>query len=86
VNTGVGLVIIGRFGEASEPKESIIYSVTGLSPGDHCVIGYAGLALDGKKKWHLQWYKNAEKIPTPDTLFDSPEHALNAVAEVIAGR
>lgn len=75
---------IGTFA-AQGDIETILYSVTGLSPDDMCVIGYAGRDFDGKRRWSLTWYRNAKRLSDPDVLYDSPEDALKAVEKLQTG-
>lgn len=80
----MGLHLLGWFREVSsgEAKEPILYAVSGLSPNDNCIIGYAGVGDDGKKKWYLHWYRSGTQLPTPDVPYDSPQDALKAAAEL----
>ena len=48
--------------------EPTMYTVTGLAPENTCIIGYAGRGLNGQRKWFLYWYRNAERLFTPDAL------------------
>jgi len=82
-DTYMGLRLIGWFREvtADGPKEPILYSVSGLSPDDNCIVGYAGIGSDGKRKWYLHWYRDGQRYHVPETPFDSPEDALKAAAE-----
>jgi hypothetical protein len=78
-----GLKLIGCFRDLPYgDREPILYSVTGLSPDDVCIIGYAGRGFDGKRKWYLHWYRNTERLSNADVLYDTPEDALKAMEEL----
>jgi hypothetical protein len=84
----LGLSLRGWFREVTSGEEArpILYAVEGLASSDErqdCVIGYAGIGPDGKKKWYIHWYKSGgvrKVLPEP---YASPEEALEAVAEQI---
>jgi hypothetical protein len=80
----MGLRLLGWVREVSsgEEKEPILYSISGLSPDDNCIVGYAGIGWDGKRKWYLHWYRSGKQLPTPDVAYDSPEEALKAATEL----
>ena len=85
MSNDIGLRLHGWVREVSSngEKEPILYSVSGLSPDDNCIIGYAGLGGDGKKKWFLHWYRSGMQLETPNVGYDSPEAALESAAELL---
>ena len=86
-SSNLSLHIVGRIGDAQQPheeREPIIYSVGGMPAGeDYCIIGYAGRDWEGKQKWSLHWYRNAERVVIPEGTYYSPEDALAAMAEIL---
>jgi hypothetical protein len=79
-----GLALLGWFRDVSSDgeREPILYAVTGLSPDDNCIIGYAGRRYDGRKKWYLEWYRAGELLKLPEISYGSPQDALEAVAKL----
>ena len=83
----LGLQVIGRVGEAIENKEDqkpAAYLVKGLPGDDHCLICYAGQNEERRSQWSILWYRNAHKVASPESTFDSPEDALLAVQEILS--
>jgi len=64
-------------------EETILYRVSGLPAEDDCVVGYAGIGIDQKKKWLLAWHRSGKRVPIGDVLYENPTEALTAVAEFI---
>jgi hypothetical protein len=78
-----GLKLLGNIRTLPDgPEEPILYAVTGLPSEDMCIVGYAGRGFDGKRKWYLHWYRNAQRISSPDVVYDSPDEALKAMEDL----
>ena len=80
----MGLSLIGWFEveHSGEGKKPIMYSVSGLTPDDYCIVSFAGLGWDGKDTWRLVWFRSGKQLATPDESYDSPEDALKVAAEL----
>lgn len=69
---------IGRYTSSDGNTFITTYQVTGLQEGNHCVVGLAG-----EGRWRVDWHvfkdNIPERIPMPDTLYESPRSALEAV-------
>jgi hypothetical protein len=77
----MNLRLIGWTRTNDEPIEPILYSVSGLTPDDHCIVGYAGIGDDDKPKWALNWYRGGQRV-VPESFHDSPEDALETLCEL----
>jgi len=84
----IQLDTIGRFECVDLPgvREGydILYRVTGLPPGNHCVISYAGRGDDHKGKWGISWFREGKRVPLPRDIFDSTKQALLEIRRVEA--
>ena len=47
------------------------------------MIGYAGRGPAGGRKWYLHWFRSAQRVSTPDVLYDSPLEALKVAEEFL---
>lgn len=64
-------------------EETILYRVSGVPAEDDCIVGYAGIGIDQRKKWFLAWYRSGKRLPIGDVLHENPTEALIAVTEFI---
>ena len=78
----MGLRLVPYFFRVSgETEEPLIYAVDGFPASHVCLIGSAGVHLNGKRRWYVHWYRNTVRIPAIVGLYDSPEQALEVAAE-----
>jgi predicted RNA-binding Zn-ribbon protein involved in translation (DUF1610 family) len=74
---------VGWFRVNDGTDEEILYRVSGLSPEDDCIVGFAGIGDNQNKKWFLVWHKSGKRIPVGDVFYNNPTDALQAVADYI---
>jgi hypothetical protein len=81
----MNLTLVGWTREVSseEPKQWSLYSVSGLPESQKCIIGDAGLDLEGTRNWYAHIYETGELI-TDLGPYGSPQDALLAVEATLS--
>jgi hypothetical protein len=63
-------------------QQVLLYTITGFSADDNCLIVYAGKGDDDSDRWFLVWFRSGERVETPDNAFGSPEDARKAAVAI----